>query len=185
MASTVSISAELTYIRIRGILPYFMEAAGLYQVPLAILLGVASRESRMGLALDADGTGDHGYAHGIMQVDIRHHPTFTGRHSPHDHQANIDYGAGFLAELIDAFGGDIKPAVAAYNAGPSRVRSAVSAGLDPDIVTTGGDYAGDVLARTELVEAVIGITKASSLAVYVLPAGLLGLLTYHFLTAPQ
>lgn len=31
----------------------------------------------------------------------------------------------------------------------------------------------------------MGITKASSVAVYVLPAGLLGLATYHFLTNSQ
>lgn len=182
MASTLYISAELTFVRVRGILGYFMEAADRHKVPLAILLAVASRESRMGLALDADGTGDHGFGHGIMQVDVRHHPEFTGNHSPHDHRANIDYGAGYLGELIQAFDGDPTPAVAAYNAGRSRVRSAMAAGLDPNIVTTGGNYASDVLRRTESVETLLGITKASSLIVYVLPIGLLGVATYKLLS---
>ncbi|MEX2352210.1 MAG: transglycosylase SLT domain-containing protein, partial [Balneolaceae bacterium] len=172
MTGNVQISAELTFVRLRGILSYFMDASQKYKIPLAILLAVASRESNMGLSLSVAGTGDHGFGHGIMQVDVRHHPEFTDRHSALDYQANIDYGAGFLAGLIRAFNGEIRPAIAAYNAGQSRVRMAVQAGLDPDYVTTGGDYAMDVLHRMETIEAMMGFSKASSLAVYVIPAGL-------------
>ena len=41
----------------------------------------------------------------------------------------------------------IEAAVAAYNAGPGPVASAIEQGRDPDIVTTEGNYSKDVLGR--------------------------------------
>ena len=181
MTNNVHLSAELTYLRVRGILAHFAEASQRYRIPLALLLAVASRESRMGLALDENWTGDHGYGIGIMQIDKRYHGGFTQAHRNDDHQANIDYGAGFLASLVQAFDGDIPHAVAAYNSGESRVRSAMYAGLDPNTVTTGRDYARDVLARRRAIENLLGMARATSKAAYLLPAGLIGLLTYNYL----
>lgn len=185
MASSISISAELTYLRIRGLLPYFMEASKRYGVPLALLLAIASRESRMGLALSSDGTGDYGNGIGIMQIDKRYHPEFTSRHSPFDHQANINYAAGYLTTLLRDFNGNVSQAVAAYNGGPRRVRTAVFSGLSPDAVTTGGDYSKDVLERKQLVTDLIGLSKATSMTAIAIPMGLIALATYNYIISPD
>jgi soluble lytic murein transglycosylase-like protein len=43
---------------------------------------------------------------------------------PTDPMANLKGGARYLRQLLDQFGGDVEKALAAYNAGPGRVRSA-------------------------------------------------------------
>jgi len=184
VVSSVTISAELTYARIRGLMGYFSEASIRYGVPLSLLLAIASRESRMGLALSTDGTGDHGNGIGIMQIDKRHHPDFTTSHNPLDHQSNIAYGAQYLASLIEEFNGNTRRAVAAYNGGPSKVRSAVWAGLSPDSVTTGGNYAADVLGRRDLISQLMGLSKAVSWSAYLLPVCAVAFLSYNYIN-PQ
>ncbi|WP_440999894.1 transglycosylase SLT domain-containing protein [Fodinibius sp. SL11] len=180
MTLSLSLSTELTYVRLRGLMPYFSEASKRYGIPLMLLLAIASRESRMGLALSADGTGDHGNGIGIMQIDRRYHPGFTNRHNPLDHQANIDYGAEYLAKLLREFEGNQAQAVAAYNAGPNKVRSAIYAELPPDSVTTGRDYSRDVLQRKQLIGQLLGLSKATSLSVYVLPMTAIAFATYNY-----
>ncbi len=44
--------------------------------------------------------------------------------NPADPIANLNGGARYLRQLLDQFGGDVEKALAAYNAGPGRVRSA-------------------------------------------------------------
>jgi len=41
---------------------------------------------------------------------------------PYDKQQNIEGGAKYLRQMLDTFGGDLKKAVAAYNAGPGAVK---------------------------------------------------------------
>ncbi len=41
---------------------------------------------------------------------------------PYDKAQNIEGGAKYLRQMLDNFGGDVKKAVAAYNAGPQAVR---------------------------------------------------------------
>ena len=41
--------------------------------------------------------------------------------NPDDPESNIEGGARYLRQLLDSFGGDLERALAAYNAGPSRV----------------------------------------------------------------
>jgi soluble lytic murein transglycosylase-like protein len=43
---------------------------------------------------------------------------------PNDPRANLEGGARYLRMQLDEFGGDIEKALAAYNAGPARVKSA-------------------------------------------------------------
>jgi len=43
---------------------------------------------------------------------------------PLDPMANLEGGARYLRMQLDAFGGDIERALAAYNAGPARVQKA-------------------------------------------------------------
>jgi soluble lytic murein transglycosylase-like protein len=63
--------------------------------------------------------------------------------NPHDPSANLEGGARYLRLQLDAFGGDIEKALAAYNAGPGRVQSA---GGIPAIRET-QLYVASILAR--------------------------------------
>lgn len=42
--------------------------------------------------------------------------------NPYDKQQNIEGGAKYLRQMMDTFGGDVRKAVSAYNAGPQAVR---------------------------------------------------------------
>lgn len=42
--------------------------------------------------------------------------------NPYDESQNIEGGAKYLRQMLDNFGGDVRKAVAAYNAGPQAVR---------------------------------------------------------------
>jgi hypothetical protein len=90
-----------------------------------------------------------------------------------------------LAQLLREFNGDVTQAVAAYNGGPKRVRTAVYSGLSPDAVTTGGDYSRDVLERKQLVADLMGLSKATSAAAIAIPMGLIALATYNYIILPD
>lgn len=62
---------------------------------------------------------------------------------PRDPAANLEGGARYLRMQLDAFGGDIEKALAAYNAGPARVQRA---GQVPRIRET-RNYVVSVLGR--------------------------------------
>lgn len=63
--------------------------------------------------------------------------------NPDDPAANLEGGARYLREQLDTFGGDLEKALAAYNAGPGRVRKA---GGIPAIRET-QDYVTAILGR--------------------------------------
>ena len=60
-----------------------------------------------------------------------------------DPHANLEGGARYLREQLDAFGGNVEKALAAYNAGPARVKQA---GGIPAIRET-QDYVAAIMAR--------------------------------------
>ena len=62
--------ADTDFARLSKHVAAFDAAAAKYGLPSEVLMGIASRESRAGAALDADGCGDGGNAYGIMQVRI-------------------------------------------------------------------------------------------------------------------
>ncbi|MEE4451982.1 lytic transglycosylase domain-containing protein [Novosphingobium resinovorum] len=62
---------------------------------------------------------------------------------PDDPMANLEGGARYLRMQLDAFGGNIEKALAAYNAGPARV---TRAGGVPDIRETKA-YVAAIMAR--------------------------------------
>ena len=62
---------------------------------------------------------------------------------PDDPSANLEGGARYLRAQLDAFGGDIEKALAAYNAGPGRVQRA---GGIPQIRET-QNYVASILGR--------------------------------------
>jgi soluble lytic murein transglycosylase-like protein len=63
--------------------------------------------------------------------------------NPADPQQNLAGGARYLRMLLDEFGGDVEKALAAYNAGPGRVRNA---GGIPAIAET-RNYVSSIVRR--------------------------------------
>lgn len=58
---------------------------------------------------------------GLMQV-LPETAALMGLPDPTNPATNLDAGCGYLAGLIESFGGDVELALAAYNAGPGAVR---------------------------------------------------------------
>lgn len=102
----------------------FEIAARMHDVPVDLLLAVATTES----AMNPDARS-HANAHGIMQIQW----PGTARHLGVKRVAelynpclNIELGSRYLKELLDASGGDVERALAAYNYGPGRIGSAAT-----------------------------------------------------------
>lgn len=142
----------------------FVSAEVSYRVDAFLLAAICDRESRGGLALSPrgpTGTGDNGHGRGLMQIDDRWHPGFLsatddrGVHLWKIAEWNIDYGAHVLSRYRALLDGNELAAIAAYNAGPGKVRRVMgTVTLDEaalvkllDAVTTGGNYVSDVLRR--------------------------------------
>lgn len=97
----------------------FEIASRLHDVPLDVLLAVAATES--GWDPDARSTAN---AHGIMQIQwpgTARHLGVTRVSELYNPCLNIELGARYLRELLDANGGDLDRALAAYNYGPGRI----------------------------------------------------------------
>ncbi len=107
--STASVPADSAYI------DTIREAAGKYGVDPKLVSAVAEIES--GFSQDAlSATG----AVGVMQL-MPETAASLGV-NPYDAKQNIDGGAQYLKQMLDDFDGDVRKAVAAYNAGPEAVR---------------------------------------------------------------
>jgi len=127
----------------------FEEAARRFALPPALLAAIASRESRGGAALDAQGEGDHGHGFGLMQVDNRN-PFAVVREGGPTGQPHINQATKILRDKLDTArrtfpslspARQLQAAVSRYNGGR---------GLPPpdsDRGTTGNDYMNDVWAR--------------------------------------
>jgi soluble lytic murein transglycosylase-like protein len=85
------------------------------RVDPSLVAAVAESES----GFDAGATSRTG-ATGVMQL-MPETAKALGIADPYDPAANIRGGATYLRELLDRFGGNIRLAVAAYNAGPGAV----------------------------------------------------------------
>lgn len=157
MITQSQISTQIRNIERLGLMSVFQSAARKHGISPSLLLAISSRETGMGTdtyVLANNWTGRDGHGKGIMQVDDRYH-VIAGIIPGDDHKRNIDYAAGFYADLKRQLSNE-KEAIAAYNAGAGGVRRVLSKGLDPDAATTGGNYAADVLARKKRIEKEIG-----------------------------
>lgn len=126
-----------------------------YDLPVTYLYAIASRESECRNVL-----GDNGNGVGLIQVDVRYHPMarefrdsgrWVGEPEP-----LIAYGVALLAEGLRQARAEmpgysrhvhLHVAASAYNCGPTAVGIARQGGRDPDVCTTGANYAHDVLTR--------------------------------------
>ncbi|HEY5647358.1 MAG TPA: lytic transglycosylase domain-containing protein [Pseudomonadales bacterium] len=100
----------------------FEIASRMHDVPVDLLLAVAATES----AWDPDARS-HANAHGIMQIQwpgTARHLGVTRLSELYNPCLNIELGSRYLRELLDANGGDVERALAAYNYGPGRIARA-------------------------------------------------------------
>ena len=121
-------------------------------IPVAMIAALASRESRCGAVLDAQGFGDGGNAFGILQVDRRFH-NLAGVDDPTS-LAHIEQAVGVFVNFLQQVQVEhpdwedefvLKGAAAAYNSGVNNI--VTKDGMD--IGTTGDDYGSDVIARAQ------------------------------------
>jgi len=131
-------------------------AGSRFQVPVEVILAIASRESHLGAVLGAFGSdpgwGDNNQAWGIMQVDRRYH-SLHGLDDPFS-QAHIEQALAIFASYRDAIINShpdwadeyvLKGACVAYNSGVNNVQTI--AGMNQG--TTHNDYGDDVIARAQ------------------------------------
>jgi hypothetical protein len=117
----------------------FEIAARMHEVPVDLLLAVAATES----AWDPDARSNAN-AHGIMQIQwpgTARHLGVTRVAELYNPCLNIELGARYLRELLDASGGDVERALAAYNYGPGRIKRAKT------LPTGAIDYASKVASH--------------------------------------
>ena len=92
------------------------KAASRYDLSPGLIKGVIRAESNF----QVDAVSRAG-AQGLMQL-MPGTAKELGVTKPFDIDQNIDGGARYLRKMLDSFGGDVKLALAAYNAGPGTVR---------------------------------------------------------------
>jgi soluble lytic murein transglycosylase-like protein len=99
--------------------PYKAEidaAAAKYGLDPALLRGLIRQESNFN-----PDAGSPAGAQGLCQL-MPGTAAALGCTNVHDPAQNIDAGARYLRQQLDAFGGDVSKALAAYNAGPGAVK---------------------------------------------------------------
>ena len=92
------------------------EAAIKYKLPPALIKGVIRAESNFRI----DAVSPAG-AQGLMQL-MPATAKELGVTKPFDIGQNIDGGSRYLRKMLDSFNGNVRQALAAYNAGPGTVR---------------------------------------------------------------
>ena len=94
---------------------FIQEAAAKYGLDSRLVAAVAEAESS-GNQSEVSDVG----AFGVMQL-MPDTAAALGV-NPYDEKQNIEGGAHYLKQMLDTFGGDMKKAIAAYNAGPQAVK---------------------------------------------------------------
>ena len=93
-----------------------LKAAQKYDLPVNLINGVIRAESNFQVKAVS-----HAGAQGLMQL-MPDTARELGVKNPFNIEENIDGGSRYLRKMLDSFGGDLKLALAAYNAGPEAVK---------------------------------------------------------------
>ncbi|MDQ2866737.1 MAG: lytic transglycosylase domain-containing protein [Candidatus Eremiobacteraeota bacterium] len=97
--------------------PEIAGAARRHGVDPALLAAVAAQETGgPGTNGGANIVGDGGHGHGVFQIDDRWH-SFACTPGAMNPERNADYAAGMLSGLLHRYGGNVREALSAYNAG--------------------------------------------------------------------
>ncbi|HUN29896.1 MAG TPA: transglycosylase SLT domain-containing protein [Alphaproteobacteria bacterium] len=121
--------------------PEIVGAAQKYGLDPTLLAALAAQETGgPGANGGRNEVGDGGHGHGLFQIDDRWHD-FARTAAAMDPARNADYAAGMLSGLLKRYGGNVREALSAYNAGSPTA---------PGTATTWGDgqtldYADSVL----------------------------------------
>jgi hypothetical protein len=92
-------------------------AARNHGVDPLLLAAVAAQETGgPGADSGANIVGDGGHGHGLFQIDDRYQ-AFATTPAANDPGANADYAASLLSGLLQRYGGNVREALSAYNAG--------------------------------------------------------------------
>jgi soluble lytic murein transglycosylase-like protein len=127
-------------------------AAQRYGIDPAVLHGLIQQES----SFDPSSTSGAG-AQGLTQL-MPGTASSLGVTNPLDPTQSIDGGAHYLREQLDAFGGDVVKALAAYNAGPGAVKR--FGGVPPYAETQ--DYVKKVLGYANAYRSASGASSTPS-----------------------
>ena len=128
-------------------------AARKHNLPPALVLGVIKQESGFNPTAKS-----HCGAQGLMQL-MPQTAKHLGVKDPTNIEQNIDGGCRYLRQMMDQFGGDTKLALAAYNAGPTRVTQ--YKGIPPFAETK--NYVSSVMNHTKSFEGVDMPSMANSI----------------------
>jgi hypothetical protein len=88
--------------------------------------------------------GDGGHGHGLFQIDDRYHP-FASTPAAMDPASNADYAAGMISGLLKQYGGNVREALSAYNAGSPTAPGTTTRWSDGSVLP----YADSVLRHYE------------------------------------
>jgi transglycosylase-like protein with SLT domain len=93
------------------------EAARRHGLDPKLLAAVAAQETGgPGTNAGRNVVGDGGHGRGLFQIDDRWH-SFANGPAAMDPGKNADYAAGMLSGLLKCYGGNVREALSAYNAG--------------------------------------------------------------------
>jgi len=121
--------------------PEIASAAQRHGLDPQLLAAVAAQETGgPGANGGRNEVGDGGHGRGLFQIDDRWHD-FAKTGAAMDPAQNADYAAGMLSGLLKRYGGNVKEALSAYNAGSPTARGTSTTWGDGQRL----DYADSVL----------------------------------------
>ena len=129
-ARSKNISGKTSYTELKAIID---ECAEKYNIDNELIRAMIQVES----GWDTQAVSNKG-AQGLMQLMPRT-AAMLGVDDPFDAEQNIEGGVRYISDLTDKYRGDIEKALAAYNAGPTRVDSG-------DIPEVSKRYAKNIMA---------------------------------------